>query len=77
MSLLAKAPHPNAARLFYNHHLSQEVQEMLTTMGRIPSRSGVRSDLPEGTKLFLITERFASDDVVEKNMKEFDRIFKN
>ena len=77
MSLLAKAPHPNAARLFYDHHLSQEVQEMLTTMGRIPSRSGVRSDLPEGTKLFLITERFASDDVVEKNMKEFDRIFKN
>ncbi len=77
MSLLAKAPHPNAARLFYDHILSQDVQEMLTTMGRIPSRSGVRSDLPEGTKLFLITERFAADDVVEKNMKEFDRIFKH
>jgi iron(III) transport system substrate-binding protein len=76
MSLLAKAPHPNAAKLFYDHLLSQEVQEMLTTMGRIPSRSGVRSDLPEGTKLFLITERLAADDVVEKNMKEFDRIFK-
>lgn len=76
MSILAKAPHPNAARLFYDHFLSQDVQEMLTTMGRIPSRSGVRSDLPEGTKLFLITERFATDEVVEKNMREFDRIFK-
>jgi iron(III) transport system substrate-binding protein len=76
MSILAKAPHPNAARLFYDHLLSAEIQEMLTTMGRIPSRSGIRSDLPEGTKLFLITERFASDDVVEKNIKEFDRIFK-
>ena len=76
MSLLAKAPHPNAARLFYNHFLSQEVQAMLATMGRIPSRSGVRSDLPEGTKLFLITERFATDEVVDRNMKEFDRIFK-
>lgn len=76
MSILAKAPHPNAARLFYDHFLSQEIQEMLTTMGRIPARSGVRSDLPEGTKLFLITERFATDEVVEKNMKEFDRILK-
>ena len=76
MSLLAKAPHPNAARLFYDHFLSQEVQAMLATMGRIPSRSGVRSDLPEGTKLFLITERFATDEVVDRNMKEFDRIFK-
>lgn len=76
MSILGKAPHPNAARLFYDHFLSQDIQEMLTAMGRIPSRNGVRSDLPEGTKLFLINERLATDTVVEKSVKEFDRIFK-
>jgi iron(III) transport system substrate-binding protein len=76
MSILAKSPHPNAARLFYDHFLSQEVQEMLTAMGRIPSRSGVRSDLPESTKLFLIHEGLATDTVVDRSVREFDRIFK-
>jgi iron(III) transport system substrate-binding protein len=76
MSILGKAPHPNAARLFYDHFLSQDVQEMLAAMGRIPSRNGVRSDLPEGTKLFFIDERLASDKVVDRSIQEFDRIFK-
>lgn len=42
----AKAPHPNAARLFYDFMLSKEGQEMLRGMQRIPVRKDVDPDPP-------------------------------
>ena len=42
----AKAPHPNAARLFYDFMLSKEGQEMLRGMQRIPVRRDVDPDPP-------------------------------
>jgi iron(III) transport system substrate-binding protein len=37
----AKAPHPNAARLFYDYNLSKEGQEQLRGFQRIPVRKDV------------------------------------
>jgi len=42
----AKAPHPNAARLFYDFILSKEGQEMLRGFQRIPVRKDVDPDPP-------------------------------
>ena len=42
----AKAPHPNAARLFLDFILSKEGQEMLKGMQRIPVRKDVDPDPP-------------------------------
>jgi ABC-type Fe3+ transport system substrate-binding protein len=42
----AKAPHPNAARLFYDYVLSKEGQEQLRGFQRIPVRSDVEPDPP-------------------------------
>lgn len=39
--LAAKAPHPNAAKLFINFVLSKEAQEMIQDFKRIPSRIDV------------------------------------
>ncbi|WP_312015572.1 extracellular solute-binding protein [Bradyrhizobium liaoningense] len=36
MALLRNAPHPNAARLFINHYLSEEVQLIYANAGLIP-----------------------------------------
>jgi iron(III) transport system substrate-binding protein len=36
MALLKNAPHPNAARLFINHYLSDEVQLIYANAGLIP-----------------------------------------
>jgi iron(III) transport system substrate-binding protein len=42
----AKAPHPNAARLFYDYILSKEGQEQLRGYQRIPVRKDVEPDPP-------------------------------
>jgi iron(III) transport system substrate-binding protein len=42
----AKAPHPNAARLFYDYVLSKEGQEQLRGFQRIPVRRDVEPDPP-------------------------------
>jgi ABC-type Fe3+ transport system substrate-binding protein len=44
--IAAKAPHPNAARLYYDFSLSKEGQEMLRGMQRIPVRKDVEPNPP-------------------------------
>lgn len=44
--LSAKAPHPNASRLFYDYLLSKEGQEQLRSYQRIPVRGDVEPDPP-------------------------------
>jgi iron(III) transport system substrate-binding protein len=48
----AKAPHPNAARLFANFMLSAEGQKQMTTAGRIPTRPDVDTNPPGVLKAF-------------------------
>ena len=48
----AKAPHPNAARLFANFMLSNEGQTRLTSAGRIPTRPDVETNPPGVLKAF-------------------------
>ena len=57
MQLAAKAPHPNAARLFYDFVLSKEGQEMLRGFQRIPVRKDVEPDPPRLFRGFKIARR--------------------
>jgi ABC-type Fe3+ transport system substrate-binding protein len=52
--LAAKAPRPNAARLFYDFVLSKEGQEMLRGFQRIPVRKDVDPDPPRLFRGFKI-----------------------
>jgi iron(III) transport system substrate-binding protein len=54
VQLAAKAPHPNAARLFYDFILSKEGQEMLRGFQRIPVRKDVEPDPPRLFRGFKI-----------------------
>jgi len=74
--ILAKAPHPNAARLFIDFVLSKRGQEVIRAMRRIPDRidtSPEQARLMEGIKpAFAPTEVFEN---FERYARLFDEIF--
>jgi iron(III) transport system substrate-binding protein len=73
----AKAPHPNAARLFMDYILSKEGQEMLVEFQRIPVRKDVE---PKPARLFRGYQRIVEkpDDYkyFSDNVKLYQEIFK-
>ena len=73
----AKAPHPNAARLFMDYILSKEGQEMLVEFQRIPVRKDVE---PKPARLFRgyqrIVERPDDYKYFTDNVKLYQEIFK-
>jgi len=72
----AKAPHPNAARLFMDFVLSKRGQELIRGISRIPDRIDV---LPEQARLMEgIKPAFAPTEVLdnfERYAKLFDEMF--
>ena len=74
----AKAPHPNAARLFSNFVLSPEGQKQLTTAGRIPTRPDVETNPPGVLKAFAGKKIHVSDMTAEEDQqwqKRFKGLF--
>ncbi|HWP58668.1 MAG TPA: extracellular solute-binding protein [Candidatus Acidoferrales bacterium] len=72
-----KAPHPNAARLFYDFILSKEGQEMLVGMQRIPVRKDVEPDPPRlfrGFKYVIENPEDYKD--FDATVKQYMEIFK-
>lgn len=74
----AKAPHPNAARLFANFVLSKEGQTQLTTKGRIPTRPDVESNPPAVLKAFagkkiVVSQMSSAED--QQWLKRFKQLF--
>jgi iron(III) transport system substrate-binding protein len=70
--IAAKAPHPNAARLFMDFVLSKRGQELIRGMSRIPDRTDV---LPEQARLMEgIKPAFAPTEVLD-NFERYARMF--
>jgi iron(III) transport system substrate-binding protein len=73
----AKAPHPNAARLFYDFVLSKEGQEMLRGFQRIPVRKDVEPDPPRLFRGFKIAVEAPEDyKDFDASVKQYLEIFK-
>jgi iron(III) transport system substrate-binding protein len=73
----AKAPHPNAARLFYDYILSKEGQEQLRAFQRIPVRRDVEPDparLFRGFKYVIENPEDYQD--FDATVKQYLEIFK-
>jgi iron(III) transport system substrate-binding protein len=73
----AKAPHPNAARLFVDFLLSKEGQEMVRGFQRIPVRKDVEpepSRLFRGFKWVIVTAEESEE--TDASVKEYTEIFK-
>jgi len=73
----ARAPHPNAGRLFLNFLLSKEVQEILRDNQRVPVRKDVEPDPPRlfrGYKRVIMSpERYRG---LDETQRLYDEIFK-
>ncbi len=75
--LAAKAPHPNAARLFYDFVLSKEGQELLRGFQRIPVRKDVEPDPPRLFRGFKIAVEDPEDyKDFDASVKQYLEIFK-
>ena len=73
----AKAPHPNAARLFLDFVLSKEGQEMLKGMQRIPVRKDVDPDPPRLFRGFkFVIENPEDYQDFDATVKQYLDIFK-
>ena len=73
----AKAPHPNAARLFVDFLLSKEGQDMVRGFQRIPVRKDVEpepSRLFRGFKWVIVTAEESEE--TDASVKEYTEIFK-
>ena len=73
----SKAPHPNAARLFYDYILSKEGQEQLRGYQRIPVRKDVEPDPPRlfrGFKYVIENPEDYKD--FDATVKQYLEIFK-
>jgi iron(III) transport system substrate-binding protein len=78
LGVAAKAPNPNAARLFVDFLLSKEAQTLMRDRSRIPSRPDVPPDPPELTRgLNIITTDVSLVNESKQLAKEFYEIFKS
>lgn len=71
----AKAPHPNAGKLFIDFMLSEEGQKIIVSFGRMPTRRGVTSMVPGADKLNYVVDEISAADDYNKNYEQFRTIF--
>ncbi|MSP41126.1 MAG: extracellular solute-binding protein [Deltaproteobacteria bacterium] len=71
----AKAPHPNAAKLFIDFMLSDEGQKIIVSFGRMPTRRGVTSMVQGADKLTYVIDEFSAADDYNKNYEQFRTLF--
>jgi len=67
-----KAPHPNAALLFYDYLLGEEAQRIVARIGYVPTNTKVESPV-KGVRLKSLDPAALLDDQ-EKSMRQFEQI---
>lgn len=71
----AKAPHPNAAKLFVDFMLSLEGQKIIASFSRVPTRQGVPTNIPGLEKLNYVVDEMSAAEQFNKNYELFRKIF--
>lgn len=75
ISLVAKAPHPNAGRLFIDFVISAEGQNLIANLGRVAARPGIKPEgYPDRLKLFLPNAELVAAQLNE-NHKLYESLF--
>jgi iron(III) transport system substrate-binding protein len=75
IGISAKAPHPNAAKLFIDFVLSDEGQKIIASFGRMPTRRGVATSVQGLEKLNFVVDEISAGDDYNKNYEQFRNIF--
>ena len=75
ISLVTKAPHPNAGRLLIDFAISAEGQGLIAKLGRVAARPGIKPEgYPEKLKLFLPNAELVAAQL-EENHKLYESLF--
>jgi iron(III) transport system substrate-binding protein len=74
ISIVDRAPHPNAAKLFIDYVLSEEGQKLFAARGREPARPGIR---PEGypTHLKVVPSRVHLAEKLVEYRRGYEALF--
>jgi len=72
IGIARRAPHPNAALLFYDFMLSTEAQELLVAMEYVPTNATVRSSL--AVRRFTLVDPALALDQSDKWSKSFEEV---
>jgi iron(III) transport system substrate-binding protein len=78
MGLAAKAPHPNAAMLYIDHMLSEEIQKdyLSAKFFKVSARQGIASAVAQKlSKVKVIPADMTQSENFEKQRKRFREIF--
>jgi iron(III) transport system substrate-binding protein len=75
IGVAAKAPHPNAAKLFVDFMLSEDGQKIIASFGRVPTRRAVPTTVQGLEKLTFVIDEFSAGDDFNKNYEQFRNIF--
>jgi len=75
IALSAKAPHPNAAKLFVNYVLSEEGQNIIRDASRVPVRPGVKPLAPKLDQSALKIHYVPGD--MFKKIPEYEKEFRD
>ena len=75
IGVAAKAPHPNAAKLFVDFMLSEDGQRIIASFGRVPTRRAVPTTVQGLEKLTFVIDEFSAGDDFNKNYEQFRNIF--
>jgi iron(III) transport system substrate-binding protein len=71
----AKAPHPNAAKLFVDFILSEDGQKIIASFGRVPTRRSVPTTVQGLDKLNFVIDDIGAGDDFNKNYELFRKTF--
>jgi len=71
IGVAAKAPHPNAAKLFVDFMLSEEGQRIIASFGRVPTRRAMPTTVQGLEKLNFVIDEFSAGDDFNKNYEQF------
>lgn len=63
IGIARRAPHPNAAALFYDYMLSPDVQKLLVSMDYVPTNTAVPSPLDKNLRILLVDPTMALDQI--------------
>jgi len=74
-SIASRAPHPAAARLFYDFLFSRAAQLKLRELSRIPTRTDVEADPPRLNKGFKKVVQDLENENMAESIKLFQQVF--
>jgi ABC-type Fe3+ transport system substrate-binding protein len=75
IALGAKAPHPNAGKVFIDFFLSEEGLRIMAEIGEFVSRKGIYPPLPDADKIQMVEMDDLDQKGFAEKMAEYGKIF--